>query len=245
MKTKAFQSFESKIHYFDDDIELMDVLRRNVMSGELTDPSSANVLKGIDESKHKHLARRRNSDGSRGLVIHHLRSTVYSAYVKDVYEEVTAYLKIILELAAQNGFEAGRLIGEHSFKINAKEVLEAGSWEYMANLISDSVFQSLEAEKSTLQLLKKIASKLGLDIDNQLIEKVLPFLEVRHFLVHTDGKVTQDFKEKYPKLAYKNDYIFINYTFVRKLRNAVVELISEYDKKVVANQLVAPEHMQP
>ncbi|TOH21910.1 hypothetical protein, partial [Vibrio parahaemolyticus] len=68
-----------------------------------------------------------------------------SAYVKDVYEEVTAYLKTILELAAQNGFEAGRLIGEHSFKINAKEVLEAGSWEYMANLISDSVFQSLEA----------------------------------------------------------------------------------------------------
>lgn len=245
MRTKAFHAFESKIHYFDDDIELIDVLRLGIIAGELTEEGTNNVLKKVDPDKHSHLSRRQNSDGSRKLIIAHLRTTVYSAYIKDVYEEVTDYLRTILEQAAEKGFDAGRLIGEHNFKIDAKDVLETGGWEYITQKIADSVFQALESEKSTLKLLEKVSNKLGLGVDKSLIDAALPYLEVRHLLVHADGKVSDEYKQKYPDIRLKNDRVFINYVFLTRMRTAVKAMMEDFDKKVIAKDIVDAQYTQP
>ncbi len=245
MRTKAFHAFESKINYFDDDIELIDVLRLGIIAGELTEQGTNNVLKKVDPDKHSHLSRRQNSDGSRKLIIEHLRTTVYSAYIKDVYEEVTDYLRTILEQAADKGFDAGRLIGEHNFKIDAKDVLEAGGWEYVTQKIADSVFQALESEKSTLKLLEKVSNKLGLGVDKGLISAALPYLEVRHLLVHTDGKASDEYKQKYPAIRLKNDRVFINYVFLTRMRTAVKAMMEDFDKKVITKDIVDAKYTQP
>lgn len=245
MRTKAFHAFESKIHYFDDDIELIDVLRLGIISGELTEEGTNNVLKKVDPDKHSHLSRRQNSDGSRKLIISHLRTTVYSAYIKDVYEEVTDYLRTILEQAAEKGFDAGRLIGEHNFKMDAKDVLETGGWEYVTQKIADSVFQALESEKSTLKLLEKVSNKLGLDVDKTLIDAALPYLEIRHLLVHADGKVSDEYKQKYPDIRLKNERVFINYVFLTRMRTAIKAMMEDFDKKVIANDVVDAQYTQP
>ncbi len=245
MKTKAYHAFEQKIIYFDDDIALIDVLRESVIRGDLTDPGSEFVLKNIDPAKHDHLKRRKNSDGSRKLLINHLRQTVYSSYVKDMYEEVTHYLRTILEKSAENGFDAGRIIGEHSAKFDAKAILAIGNWESVAKLIADSIFQALEAEKSTLKLFEKISNKLALGIDNALIEAALPYLEVRHFLVHADGKAPDEFKQKYPHISIKGGYFQLNYTFVSNLKNTTKALIKAYDEAVVAANLLKAIDLQP
>lgn len=244
MRTKALHAFESKMHYFDDDIELIDVLRLGVVAGDLTDKNSNHVLKNIAPEKHSHLSRRQNSDGSRKLIMTHLRATVYSAYIKDIYEEVTDYLRTILELAAEKGFEAGRLIGEHNFKIDAKDVLAAGSWGYVTQKIADSVFQALESEKSTLKLLEKFASKLGLEVDRSLIENALPYLEVRHLLVHADGKASDDYKKKYPDIRLKGERVFINYVFLTRMRAAVKTMMEAFDREIIAKNIVDVQHTQ-
>jgi len=245
MRTKAYHAFEQKIIYFDDDIALIDVLRESVLKGDLTDAGSKFVLKNIDPIKHEHLKRRKNSEGSRKLLINHLRQTVYSSYVKDLYEEVTHYLRAILEKSAENGFDAGRIIGEHSTKFDAKAILAIGNWESVAKLIADSVFQALEAEKSTLKLFEKISNKLALGIDNNLIEAALPYLEVRHYLVHADGKAPDDFKHKYPGIPIKDGYFQLSYTFVSNLKNTTKALIKSYDEAVVAANLLKAADLQP
>lgn len=246
MRTKAFHAFEQKLSYFDDDIELIDVLRLNVTSGDLSETHSPNVLKKVNPGKHKHLSRRQNSDGSRKLIINHLRATLYSSYVKDIYEEVTHYLRTILEKSAANGFDSGRIIGEHSFKINAKEILQSGNWEIIVRLITNSVFQALESEKSTLSLLDKIAKKLNLNIDDNLIKAALPYLEIRHFLVHADGKVSSDFKEKYPKIKITRDgYVIMNSTFISQMRDAIKKLIAAYDQQIISHNLLKTTDLQP
>lgn len=245
MRTKAFHAFESKIHYFDDDIELIDVLRLGIIAGELTNEGSNNVLKHVDPGRHRHLSRRQNSEGSRKLIITHLRATVYSAYVKDVYEEITDYLRTVLEQAAEKGFDAGRLIGEHNFKIDAKDVLETGGWECITQKIADSVFQALESEKSTLKLLEKISNKLGLGVDRKLIEAALPYLEARHLLVHADGKASEEYKKKYPTIRLKEDRIFINYVFITRMRSAIKDLMKDFDQKVIARGIVDARYTQP
>lgn len=244
MRTKAYHAFESKIAYFDDDLDLVDVLRESVLAGNLSEPSGDYVLKNIDPEVHAHLKRRKNSDGARRLLINHLRKTVYSSYIKDIYEEVTLYLKTVLEKAAENGFEAGRIIGEHSCKFDAKAILEAGNWHTVTRLITESIFQSLEAEKSTLKLLEKISNKLALAVDPELIKEALPYLEVRYFLVHTDGKIPKAFQKENPGFKFNNDYVQLNYEFVTGLKDSVKKLIKEFDKKIVENGLLKSKDLQ-
>lgn len=245
MRSKAYHAFTQKLSYFDDDLELMDVLHKAVISGDLTEQGSQHILKHVDPDKHTHIARRKNSDGSRKIVINHIRSTLYSSYVKDIYEELTHYLRTILTLASRNGFNSGRLIGEHSFKMDAKAVMELGNWEQVCQVVTESVFQSLEAEKSTLKLLEKMATKLDLTIDNQLIGAALPYLEARHFLVHTDGKVTQDYINTYPQIQIKDGYVALSFDFIKGLRSSVKALVVEYDKKVINGNLLNAKDTQP
>ncbi|MDQ5951337.1 MAG: hypothetical protein QG639_614 [Patescibacteria group bacterium] len=246
MRSKAFHAFEQKLIYFEDDLELVDVLRTSILNGELTDAGSSSVLKNVDGMKHSHIGRRKNSDGSRELIINHLRTTLYSAYVKDLYEELTEYLRTILEQASENGIDAGRVIGEHSFKIDAKTVLEAGNWNNITKLVADSIFQSLESEKSTLKLIEKISNKLALGVNKAHIEDVLPYLEVRHFLVHTDGKVSASFKKSYPHIKLNaRGKVILGFDFVKELKTKVTVLLSEFDKKVIDNRVIDVAYTQP
>jgi len=245
VRTKAFHAFEQKLIYFEDDIELIDVLRTSIINGDLTD-NSKHVLKNIDETIHKHIKRRKNSDGSRKLLANHLRATLYSSYVKDVYEELTQYLRTILVQSAENGFDAGRIIGEHSFKVDAKSILEMGNWDNVANLITNSVFRNLESEKSTLKLIDKISKKLALNIDVNLIEAAIPYLESRHFLVHTDGIVDAEFKRKHPGIkTNQKGCIQLNSQFIYKLRDSVKALVSAFDKKIISTNLLKECETQP
>jgi hypothetical protein len=245
MRSKAYHAFTQKLSYFDDDIELMDVLYRSVTNGDLTDQASQYILKRVDPVQHTHLARRKNSDGSRSIVITHLRSTIYAAYVKDIYEEVTHYLRTVLAQASKNGFNSSRLVGEHSFKVDAKSILALGDWNKVCQAITDSIFQSLEAEKSTLKLLEKMASKLALNIDAALITAALPYLEARHFLVHTDGKPSDEYVAAYPQIQVKAGYIALNFVFISNLRSTVRALIAEYDKEVIKGNLLKADDTQP
>lgn len=243
MRTKAYHAFESNIIYFDDDIDLIDVIRSSILNDDLTDGTSKYVLKNIDPVKHAHIKRRKNSAGSRELLINHLRQTVYSSYVKDIYEEVTQYLRLILEKAAENGFDAGRIIGEHSTKFDAKAILAAGDWKSVARLVTDSVFQTLEAEKSTLKLFEKISNKLALGIDEILINNALPYLEVRHYLVHADGAIPRKFQMDNPGIRVVSGFIRLDYDFVRGLRDSTKLLIKTYDESIVAANLLKAEEL--
>jgi hypothetical protein len=150
-----------------------------------------------------------------------------------------------LEKASIAGFGSGRLIGEHSFKVDAKTVLGLGNWESVCRMVAESVFQSLEAERSTLQLIKKMAAKLGLAVQDATIEAALPYLEARHFLVHTDGRISAEYIAAYPNIYVKDNYIVLNFAFICALRDSVKALAAEFDQQVIACQLLRPEDAQP
>lgn len=246
LKSKAFYAFTMKLNYFNDDIEVIDVLRTAVIKGDLTDPISNRLLKYVDPTQHQHIARRKNSDGSRRNVINHLRSSIYSSYIKDLYEEVADYMKLILEQASRNGFCSGRIIGEHTFKMDAKSILDLGTWENVCRSVTDSVFQSLEAEKSTVGILNKMAKKLALDVDQQIIETAVPYLELRHFLVHANGKLSSDYLNKYPNIPKTRDgFVELTYTLICNTRDSIKALVSAYDAEVISKGLLGKDDIMP
>ena len=244
MASKAFYSFKMKLDKFNDDVELLDVLRNAINGGALTPRDGDFVLDGIDPVVHSHLARRSNSNGSRSLIVNHLRNSIAAAYVKDIYEEVTHYFGVVLEQSCNNGFDADRLVGEHSFKIDARALLKLGNWEAVCKEVSTSVLKSLESERSTLQLISKIKGKLGLEIDQALIETALPYLEVRHLLVHSDGVASAAFQKKYPSIALKGNKVDLNFNFILNFRISILKLLESFDASVVSKGLLQPRQMQ-
>ena len=246
MRSKARQAFETKVNYFLDDIELVDVLRTSVLENDLTDSTSSNVLARVDRTRHPHLQRRKNGDGSRKLIVNHLRSTIYGGFVKDVYEEISHYLKSILQDAAKSGYNSERIIGEHSLKVEARTILKLGNWGALCEFVAESVFQALEKERSTVQLLKKMSSKLGLDVPQELIDDILPYLETRHFLVHADGRVTKQFRENYSDFRYDSyNKIRLNHEFVVDTHKKSLFLVKAFDEALVENNLLSGEYTQP
>jgi hypothetical protein len=112
-------------------------------------------------------------------------------------------------------------------------------------MVSDSLFQYLESEKSTLNIFKKIANKLALEIDIKLIDEALPYLEVRHFLVHADGKLSKEFMKKNKHIKHKkNGVVILNFKFIENLRDSVKTLISVYDKQLIEKNLIPREHLR-
>lgn len=243
MPSNALYPFKMKLDKFDDDIELVDVLRESIVSSDLNPQTGNRVLGRIDTTRHTHLARRRNTDGGRKLIANHLRKTVYAAYVKDIYEEVTRYLSTVLTLACLNGFDADRLVGEHVFKIDARTILKLGNWEAVCSEVAASVLQSLESERSTLQLITKTKNKLGLDLKQGLIDRALPCLEVRHRLDHADGQTSQAFRDKYPSIRTQGTKIRLDFRFIRELRVAVFELVDSFDVAILENGLLTPDQI--
>jgi len=239
-KSKALYAFEQKLIYFYDDIEMMDVIRTSVLHSELSSAESKYVLDGVVKDKHAHLARRGNSEGSRQNTINHLRNSVYSSFIKDLYEEVTDYLKLILLQASKNSFDTGRIIGEHGFKVDAKNVLSLGGWPEVCRYITEAVFQALESERSTLSLLKKMCSKLGLNVEEKYFDAALPYLEVRHLLVHADGRLSDEYRAKYPHIKANNGVVVLDYGLIVTAYKSVLALVQAFDMEALHKQVLLP-----
>ena len=246
MMTKAYHAFQQKLIYFEDDIEFVDILRIAVTNNALTDPSSNKVLKYLNPLVHSHLSRRRNSDGSRRIIVNHLRQSVYGSYIKDVYEEVTEYLKTVLIKYFESDINNPRLIGSHSVNIDAKTLLALGNWEAVCQYVANSIFQALESERSTLSLLKKIKTKIGVDVDDSLIEDSVPYLQLRHFLVHADGTLPDDFISSHPSIPHtSNNVVKLDLPFIKIFKSKVIELIRAYDTKIVEQALLPSDYLAP
>jgi len=239
LKTKAYQSFKGKLDYFDDDLDFIDILAINVTKNTLTEQNSNFIFKNLNPEKHIHLSRRQNKPTSRKQVMAHLKATVYAAYVKDIYEELTHYLQKVLSDFAISHADGKRLVGDHSTNIDAATILSLGSWENICRYVSKKVFQALENERSTKKLIDKMAKKLNLQISQTIFNDALPYLEVRHCLVHSDGKADNDFIKDFPDIQLDTKgFIILNFSFIREFRKRVHNLVLEFDAKILAADLL-------
>ncbi|SHJ04753.1 hypothetical protein SAMN02745671_02515 [Anaerovibrio lipolyticus DSM 3074] len=234
--------FQNRIISFKEDLELIDVICNANKNGDFLVTKDA--LFRYVAPRHTELQKRRPVKNSREIVIKHLRKTVYSSYIKDLYEELTAYLKSIIYQGALISKESGaahRLLGEHKIQVAAHDILQFSTLKELIMKIAEDIIQKLEAERSTAELIKKVCNKLGLKLPGDVIENALPFLEIRHILVHADGKVNKDFNEKYPD--FKKDSkgrINLNYDLIMEATEKVTRLVNEIDKEALGKNILKP-----
>lgn len=246
MKTKFFVKFLNNSAHLDADLEFVNVVQAAVDSSRLNTPNSEFLFDFIDPQKHHKLSSRVNSDHSRRLVASHLKATLRASFISRLYETTAIYFQDVLKAATQKGLNVERIIGEHSVSLTSNDLIRLGSYEKIVEKISSSIFRQLENEKSTKSLIEKMNKKLGLGVGEEIIHAALPYLEIRHRIVHGQGKADREFCEKYPFIgAEENKVIVLNNILIDNARRAVTTLIKEFDKKIVSNGLVEQTDLQP
>lgn len=246
MKTKSLVRFSSRAAHLDVDIELADVLKISIQNGMLNTSGNQYIFDKVNPNQHPRLAARANTSGSRKLAANNLKSTLYESYIKNIYEDAVQYFLEVLTAAARNGLDPNRLIGEHKVSFEANDVLKAGSWINVVNMVTESVFRKLENERSTRKLIEKMNNKLNLAVPQPIIEAALPYFEIRHLLVHADGKADQKFCASFPAFnATVGKRIKLDYTLLQDARYRINELINEFDDRIVINGVVGATEMQP
>jgi len=111
---------------------------------------------------------------------------------------------------------------------------------------SAELFRRLENERSTAKLIASLGTKLNLQLDSSIIEAALPYLELRHILVHRDGKIDREFAAKHPQFnLHEGDEFSLDYPEMIKARNSIHALVAHIDGKVVQNTLCPKDELQP
>jgi hypothetical protein len=242
VKTKAFQRFIHRISYYESDIELCDLLVCRYLNGANSD-ENISISLGSTTEAHQVLASRPNTRASRNTTGNHLKSTVAAAYIKDLFEDFSEYISEVMTKASIKGVNPGQFVGDAKIEIQAKDILSAGSWEKVVSNISGEIFRKLENEKNTRELIKKASRRLGLNVDNALLDAAMPYLDARHILVHRDGKTDQKYRDTYPTVRLRGEKIVSDMAFAKAAKITVKALASDIDAKIIAADLIRQQDL--
>lgn len=245
MVTKAFHRFTSRAAHFNADLELVDILTSAVRNNDLTPAAGLHLFKHLDANKHITLSNRVNNGHSRKLAVSHLKKTVLSAYLKDLFEDVELYLVELIIAATSSNLSPSRLVGEHNITIQINDILKCGNWDAVVALVANNLFRKLQEARKTMLTFDLIDRKLGLGIEKQILNDAMPYLEMRHLLVHSDGKADEKFCENYPTFGLTSGAsIPLNYSVISTAREKITSLVKEIDEKAVTKLAMATKYIQ-
>jgi hypothetical protein len=226
---------------------MIDVIGHAVKDNALSKKKESNLIfDHVDSSKHVQLANRKVSQQNKMLIITHLKQTILSSYLKDIYEDCMRYFNDLLHGAARKGIDPNRLLGEHTFEVSANDLLSCRTYDNILVMVSDRLFRNIENMRSTSKLLKAICNKLNIKIDQDIIDSALQYLEIRHILVHKDGLADTIFVKNHPQIRFTpKKEIKLDFFLIRDARKSILKLIGEFDKIAVHHKLIEEADLQP
>lgn len=232
--SKYYVTFKNKMSHFDADLDYIDIICNDIENTDYVD--STELFPGSSNEKYKTLSTYKVVDSNRKLVVRHLRSTLYTAYIKDLYEEFTLYIKSMLKEVYENAkVNPERLAGEHKINLPATDILSHYQKGDLIDVVIEGIFQVLENERSTISLISKFHNKIGIEKDSKIINEAIYYLEIRHKLVHTDGCVDEEFRNAHNTLQYTHKgRIKLTYSTIIKAKEAVTKLVEDMDKKIMS-----------
>lgn len=230
-KSKGYRRFVHRMDCFLEDMEVVDVFYRNMPFLE----DANTIFKGVT-STYPRLFKRQANRQSRTLVLMHLKHTLYVSVIKEMYEEVMAFLGYILNCGALCLDEPGRLVGDQKFQMTANELLATASYEEIVSIVMTNVFRKLENKRDTLLLVTELNERLALGIEEDTINRALPFLEARHIFVHADGFADDKYRQKFPTIDLTDKgQIKLNATIMHNAVAQVKSMVTAFEQKMQDN----------
>ena len=197
-QSKQYIIYKNKTDQFNADVELIDIIcesyAKQCQDLDTLFPESDRPIKYPTLSKWK------VSPHNRRKAIGHLANTLFSSYIKDLYEEFSLYLRaVVRESYVSAKGDPNRIAGNLSnASLSYSDILTFFRDGTLVDEIINGIFKKLEAERSDTKLVKQFADRVGLTIDETLISDAVNCLDVRHVLVHADGIVDDRWLRSHP-----------------------------------------------
>lgn len=242
-RSKGYIRLYNRLNDFMCDYEFAQILfnNRDLLKGD------ESVFVGITKEATPELFKHDNTGQARIIITKHLQTTIAVTFIKEVYEEVTEYLRYILAMGARSGKVAPeRISADVKVSLPANEILATSTHAEAITLVTQRIYQTLESERSTLVLIDKICAKLDLKVNRQSVNDALKYLEMRHIFIHEDGKPNKEFKKKYPDVEInKKGRIKLIDTNLHTVKDIILKLISEIDEQIIKKNLIITSEIQP
>lgn len=111
--SKCKITFINKMSHFNADLDFIDILSKLIENGYYSNEEE--LFPGSSDEKYTTLSGYKVGNHNRRIVVNHLKSTLYTTYIKDLYEEFSLYLKDIMKEVYSNAkVTPERLSGEHN-----------------------------------------------------------------------------------------------------------------------------------
>lgn len=234
MISKGLLRLKNRLDYFLLDCEISDVL---TMNKEKIAGEGNKIFLQVSANRHSLLNGRKNSAGSRTIVVNHLHKTILSAFIKDMYEEVIEYMTYLLKEAAINGADVNRLVGETRVTFEGNEILMQKRREDIVQLVVSQIVRSIDQKKEKLGVIQKTNNKLGLNVSAKTLNKAMPYLLLRHILVHSDGKPEKNYQNIY-QLDNKGK-VDLTLEYIQQAYQAIYDMAQEFDKAMMDRHYIS------
>ena len=177
----------------------------------------------------------------RAITNHAIKRNAENA-IRLLYTHLNEYLKAILtEMYIAHPLEiANKAQGTIPFH----RIIKLGSYEAISQYIVDSIFRSLEAEKNTRLLIKKLLAKTGVQIPADIIDEAIIYLDMRHLIVHNASIIDEHFAQIYAYVYgdnpfYKNGAkLPISVGLAKKAIEAIKKLCFAIDRGLIDSRYI-------
>ena len=246
--TTAQHHFTCQMDFHKSDVELIDSLcSRKAIEKLITD--------GIQD-KYKYLQQdsRLKDMESAYSTVQHLKGFMYASLIKQFHGYVMEYFRKVLGLIANNPNKGMALLQLRSvckgknrqstdFSFSEEEIMRAVDLSQLKEIFAKRILRSLEQKRDSLDLIKALYKLLGKPI-TQTVNEAMPYLELRHLLVHNSGRYDQKFVAEYGErfAGGKNGArIKLNFGKMKSAAKCLRALVREVDKFVVEGKFIRDE----
>lgn len=246
--SKQYQEFKRKIDAFYSDCEFAEYITNYHQL--LRDSNKKGFYFRKNRNRYPIIANVESAQ-KRKEITRHLCRTIYSSFIKDLYEEVCLYIKGVMLVSAEKHTikNIDRFIGDAQKSVEVKKILNTSSFDQIIDNAISIIFRSMEekavwlndkSKKMHLSIIKQLQNKLDFKINKTIEEEAMPYLELRHVLVHHDGIPDSDFIKKHACFSLRKGEkrLRITHQIIKEAYNKVHALVGEIDKQLELCKLI-------
>ncbi|MBR1449588.1 MAG: hypothetical protein IJ588_14955 [Prevotella sp.] len=246
MNSKSWQSFDSRLKALKQHLQLSDLaltLANKKAAGLAGNGQKiAEVLGGSLDTHMQLNIPNEKRDISRAFITS--RNKLHEQAIIELYGEFSNYVaNVISEIEHKNPMRFLSLLSENSENgIKYKDIITIGNYNALIGEMAKRVFRTLENKRSTKDLLAAFIRNTSITIDNEILEKALVYLEIRHLIIHNNTKADAKFKgmarHDIVSINQRNQKINLNFTVTNEAINAIFRLCKKIDDEIVDKDLI-------
>ena len=235
-ETKTHQRFRSRAEQLEMYLEAMDAAARvtyNMLGHKEHEGKNVDDALPIKCDNYTRL-------NHRSRVYNYCRSKNTLSAIVEVFGFFSEYMRDVLkEIYITNPMA---VVGKSNKQLNLTfvDISKFVTLNELHTKMVDDVFRSIENERSTIKLIDRILKDTGANISSADKEAVLPYLELRHLIIHNNSKIDRAFEDKYGALfsLKAGDKVPSKFNVADTAIEKIIKFIKKVDSEFIRLNLV-------